>query len=176
MGPKLILIGPPGAGKSSIGRQLSKVFEVPFKDTDVIVEERTGKKISDIFLEDGEANFRKIEREIVLKEISNIDGVLALGGGSVLDNEVAEKLESMKSKVIYLEVSISNAAPRVGFNKDRPLLAVNPRQQWLNLMEQRKPIYERLSGVKISTDNKKPNEVVAEIRELIKSEKNQNFF
>jgi len=76
-------------------------------------------------------------------------------------------LESIKSNVIYLEVSISNAAPRVGFNKDRPLLAVNPRQQWLNLMEKRKPIYERLCGVKVSTDNKKPNEVVAEIRELM---------
>ena len=167
MGPKLILIGPPGAGKSSIGRQLSKVLEVPFKDTDVLVEEQAGKKISDIFVEDGEPAFRKIEREVVLKEISTGNGVLALGGGSVLDQEVAEKLESMKSNVIYLEVSISNAAPRVGFNKDRPLLAVNPRQQWLNLMEKRKPIYERLCGVKVSTDNKKPNEVVAEIRGLM---------
>ena len=167
MGPKLILIGPPGAGKSSIGRQLSKVLEVPFKDTDVLVEEQAGKKISDIFVEDGEPAFRKIEREVVLKEISTGNGVLALGGGSVLDEEVAEKLESLKSNVIYLEVSISNAAPRVGFNKDRPLLAVNPRQQWLNLMEKRKPIYERLCGVKVSTDNKKPNEVVAEIRELM---------
>ena len=167
MGPKLILIGPPGAGKSSIGRQLSKVLEVPFKDTDVLVEEKAGKKISDIFVDDGESAFRKIEREVVLKEISTGNGVLALGGGSVLDEEVAEKLESLKSNVIYLEVSISNAAPRVGFNKDRPLLAVNPRQQWLNLMEKRKPIYERLCGVKVSTDNKKPNEVVAEIRELM---------
>ena len=167
MGPKLILIGPPGAGKSSIGRQLSKVLEVPFRDTDVLVEEKAGKKISDIFVDDGESAFRKIERDVVLKEISTGNGVLALGGGSVLDEEVAEKLESLKSNVIYLEVSISNAAPRVGFNKDRPLLAVNPRQQWLNLMEKRKPIYERLCGVKVSTDNKKPNEVVAEIRELM---------
>ena len=167
MGPKLILIGPPGAGKSSIGRQLSKVLEVPFRDTDVLVEEKAGKKISDIFVDDGESAFRKIEREVVLKEISTGNGVLALGGGSVLDEEVAKKLESLKSNVIYLEVSISNAAPRVGFNKDRPLLAVNPRQQWLNLMEKRKPIYERLCGVKVSTDNKKPNEVVAEIRELM---------
>jgi len=167
MGPKLILIGQPGAGKSSIGRQLSKVLEVPFRDTDVLVEEKAGKKISDIFVDDGESAFRKIEKEVVLKEISTGNGVLALGGGSVLDEEVAEKLESLKSNVIYLEVSISNAAPRVGFNKDRPLLAVNPRQQWLNLMEKRKPIYERLCGVKVSTDNKKPNEVVAEIRELM---------
>ena len=167
MGPNFILIGPPGAGKSSIGRQLAKALNVPFKDTDSLVEERAGKKISDIFLEDGEAAFRKIEREVVLEETSSGEGVLALGGGSVLDGEVALKLATMKPIVIYLEVSISNAAPRVGFNKDRPLLAVNPRQQWLNLMEKRKPIYERLCGIKVSTDNKKPNEVVSEIRELV---------
>ena len=68
----------------------------------------------------------------------------------------------------YLEVSISNAAPRVGFNKDRPLLAVNPRQQWMALMEKRRPIYERLAGHKVSTDNKKPSEVVNEIQGLIR--------
>lgn len=168
MGPNLILIGPPGAGKSSVGRQLSKALQVPFKDTDLIVEERAGKKISDIFVEEGESAFRKIEKEVVLQEIASIDGVLALGGGSILDEDVSKKLESMKPHVIYLEVSISNAAPRVGFNKDRPLLAVNPRQQWLNLMEKRKPIYERLCGIKISTDNKKPSEVVSEIKELIR--------
>ena len=167
MGPKLILIGPPGAGKSSIGRQLSKVLEVPFRDTDVLVEEKAGKKISDIFVDDGESAFRKIEREVVLKEISTGNGVLALGGGSVLDEEVAEKLESLKSNVIYLEVSISNAAPRVGFNKDRPLLALNPRQQWLQLMEKRRPIYESLATMTISTDNKKPDEVASEIIETI---------
>lgn len=167
MGPNLILIGPPGAGKSSIGRQLSKALEVPFKDTDATIEEKTGKKISDIFVEDGEPAFRKIEKEVVLDEIAIQNGVLALGGGSVLDSDVASKLEELKANVIYLEVSISNAAPRVGFNKDRPLLAVNPRQQWLTLMEKRKPIYERLAGIKISTDNKKPSEVVKEIKELM---------
>lgn len=167
MGPNLILIGPPGAGKSSIGRQLSKALEVPFVDTDSQIEVKTGKKIADIFLEDGEAKFRETEREVVLNEIVNQNGVLALGGGSVLDEAVATKLRALKSHVIYLEVSISNAAPRVGFNKDRPLLAVNPRQQWLALMEKRRPIYESLAGLKVSTDNKKPSEVVSEIQELL---------
>lgn len=168
MGVNLVLIGPPGAGKSSIGRALSKALEVPFTDTDSKIEATAGKKISDIFLEDGEPKFREIEKKIVLDEITNLNGVLALGGGSVLDGDVSEELQKMKDKVIYLEVSISNAAPRVGFNKDRPLLAVNPRQQWLSLMEKRRPIYEKLAGLKILTDNKKPSEVVKEIQEFLK--------
>ena len=166
--PNLIIIGPPGAGKSSVGRQLGKVMQTPFTDTDKIIEERTGKKIAEIFLEDGEPIFRKIEREVVLEEIAKEEGILALGGGSILDAEVDKELSRLKSRVIYLEVSISNAAPRVGFNKDRPLLAVNPRQQWMALMEKRRPIYERLAGHKVSTDNKKPSEVVKEIQGLIR--------
>jgi shikimate kinase len=166
--PNLIIIGPPGAGKSSVGRQLGKVMQIPFSDTDKIIEERTGKKIAEIFLEDGEPIFRKIEREVVLEEIAKEEGILALGGGSILDAEVDKELSRLKSRVIYLEVSISNAAPRVGFNKDRPLLAVNPRQQWMALMEKRRPIYERLAGHKVSTDNKKPSEVVNEIQGLIR--------
>lgn len=165
--PNLIIIGPPGAGKSSVGRQLGKVMQTPFTDTDKIIEERAGKKIAEIFLEDGEPIFREIEREVVLAEIAKEDGILALGGGSILDSEVDKELSKLKSRVIYLEVSISNAAPRVGFNKDRPLLAVNPRQQWMALMEKRRPIYERLAGHKVSTDNKKPSEVVKEIQGLI---------
>ena len=166
--PNLIIIGPPGSGKSSVGRQLGKVMQTPFTDTDKIIEERAGKKIAEIFLEDGEPIFREIEREVVLAEIAKEDGILALGGGSILDSEVDKELSKLKSRVIYLEVSISNAAPRVGFNKDRPLLAVNPRQQWMALMEKRRPIYERLAGHKVSTDNKKPSEVVNEIQGLIR--------
>ena len=166
--PNLIIIGPPGAGKSSVGRQLGKVMQTPFTDTDKIIEERAGKKIAEIFLEDGEPIFREIEREVVLEEIAKEEGILALGGGSILDAEVDKELSRLKSRVIYLEVSISNAAPRVGFNKDRPLLAVNPRQQWMALMEKRRPIYERLAGHKVSTDNKKPSEVVNEIQGLIR--------
>jgi shikimate kinase len=167
MGPNIILIGPPGAGKSSIGKQLSKALQVSFTDTDERIENSAGKKISDIFLEDGEASFREIEKRIVLMEISRQNGILSLGGGAILDQDVANTLESVKGRVIYLEVSISSAAPRVGFNKERPLLSINPRQQWIALMEKRKPIYERVSGFKVVTDSKKPGEVVKEIRELM---------
>jgi shikimate kinase len=93
-------------------------------------------------------------------------GIVSLGGGSVL-NEASQKRIATAKEVVFLDVSISNAAPRVGFNKDRPLLAINPRQQWLQLMEKRRPIYESLATMSVSTDNKKPDQVADEIIEAI---------
>jgi shikimate kinase len=101
-----------------------------------------------------------------LQSLELDSAVISLGGGSILDGEVSKKLEREKN-VVYLEVSISNAAPRVGFNTDRPLLVANPRQQWLRLFEERRDIYESLGRFKVSTDNKKPKLVVEEILELI---------
>ena len=161
--PRAVLIGPPGAGKSSVARQLGRMLDCPVVDTDSVIEKKSGKTISEIFVEDGEAKFREIEREVVLAEIKNNESVLALGGGSVLNAEVAQSLRDNSVPVIYLEVSISQASPRVGFNKDRPLLTMNPRQQWLALMEVRRPIYEGLASFKVNTDNRKPAEVAAEI-------------
>ena len=161
--PRAVLIGPPGAGKSSVARQLGRILDCQVVDTDSVIEKKSGKTISEIFVEDGEAQFREIEREVVLDEIKNNESVLALGGGSVLNKEVAQSLRDNSAPVIYLEVSISQAAPRVGFNKDRPLLTMNPRQQWLALMEARRPIYEGLASFKVNTDNRKPAEVAAEI-------------
>jgi shikimate kinase len=163
---KVILIGPPGSGKTSIGKLLAKKKNLIHVDTDQEIETRTGRKISDIFLEEGESGFRKIEREVVLESLELDSAVISLGGGSILDGEVSKKLENEKC-VVYLEVSISNAAPRVGFNTDRPLLVANPRQQWLRLFEQRRDIYESLGKFRVSTDNKKPKLVVEEILELI---------
>jgi shikimate kinase len=163
---KVILIGPPGSGKTSIGKLLAKKKNLIHVDTDQEIETKTGRKISDIFLEDGESGFRKIEREVVLQSLELDSAVISLGGGSILDGEVSKKLENEKY-VVYLEVSISNAAPRVGFNTDRPLLVANPRQQWLRLFEQRRDIYESLGRFRVSTDNKKPKLVVEEILELI---------
>lgn len=159
---QIILIGPPGAGKSSIGKNLAKKLEQPFCDTDQLIEEQTGKSIAEIFIDSGEAQFREIEKAVVLQVLQDRTGVIALGGGSVLDEDVQAKLQRM-SGVVFLDVSISNAAPRVGFNRDRPLLVGNPRQQWIALMEKRRPIYEKLAKITISTDHKKVNEVVSEL-------------
>jgi shikimate kinase len=160
--PPIILIGPPGAGKTSVGKALAKKLSLNFLDSDKVVEEKSGKSIPEIFITDGEPAFREMERAAVIDLIENQDGVIALGGGSVMDLEVSKRLLPM-ANVVFLDVSISNAAPRVGFNRDRPLLLGNPRQQWIALMEKRRSTYEALAKAKVSTDNKKPVEVVEEI-------------
>jgi shikimate kinase len=166
---KIVLIGPPGAGKSSVGRALSKVLSMPFIDSDSEIEKAAGKTISEIFVDDGEQVFRKMEVEIVSKLLTDFTGVIALGGGAPITLETQQKLESINFPIIFIDVSISQAANRVGFNKDRPLLLINPRQQWLNLMNDRRPIYERLASEIVSSDNKKPVEVAKIISEKLKS-------
>ncbi|MFM8234847.1 MAG: shikimate kinase [Actinomycetota bacterium] len=166
MSSRIVLIGPPGSGKTSVGRILADELNLKAIDTDREIEEKSGKKIGDIFLEVGETGFRKIEREVVLESLEKQGSVISLGGGSILDPQVFERL-SMEPKVVYLEVSISNAAPRVGFNTDRPLLLANPRQQWLKLFEERKERYESLARYRVCTDNKKAKESALEITELL---------
>ena len=161
--PLIVLIGPPGSGKTSVGKALGKLLDLPVRDTDAIVESIESKSISDIFLEDGEIKFREVEQNVVLGELERTEGILSLGGGSVLDPKVQDKLVNSSALVAFLDVGISNAAPRVGFNRDRPLLTVNPRQQWIALMEVRRPIYERLAWRRFSTDDLKPMEVAKEI-------------
>jgi shikimate kinase len=166
---KIVLIGPPGAGKSSVGRALSKELSMPFIDSDSEIEKLTGKTISEIFVDDGEQIFRKLEVDVVSKLLTDFTGVIALGGGAPITMETQNKLESCDFPIVFIDVSISQAANRVGFNKDRPLLLINPRQQWLNLMNDRRPIYERLATEIVSSDNKKPVEVAKIISEKLKS-------
>lgn len=164
----IVLMGPPGAGKSTVGKYLARETGYKLLDTDRLIEEAEGRSVSEIFLADGESGFRKIEKEIVLKVLTEEDCIIALGGGSVLDADIQSALKKM-DEVIFLDVSISNAAPRVGFNKERPLLIGNPRQQWLQLMEKRRGIYEELAKRTISTDNRKAQEVAHEIVSYVKS-------
>ena len=163
----IILMGPPGSGKSTVGKYLSKELGLSLIDTDRLIEDKEGRSISEIFLADGEEGFRAIEKEIVLDVLKMEDCVIALGGGSVLDLDVQRELSEC-ADVVFLDVSISNAAPRVGFNKERPLLMGNPRQQWLQLMEKRRGIYESLATRTVSTDNRKPNEVAHEIAQGVR--------
>jgi len=166
---KIVLIGPPGAGKSSIGKSLAKELNLNFIDSDSEIEKISHKKISEIFIEDGEPAFRLLEVDVVRRVLADFDGVISLGGGAPINPEIQEVLGRANYPVIFIDVSIAQAAIRIGFNKDRPLLLVNPRQQWISLMNDRRPIYEKLASQTISSDNQKPHEVAKQISDKLKA-------
>ncbi|MEU7828940.1 MULTISPECIES: shikimate kinase [unclassified Nonomuraea] len=158
---KAVLIGPPGSGKTTLGRLLAGLLGVSFRDTDADVEATAGKPVADIFIEEGEARFRELELLAVRKALAEHDGVLALGGGAVL-NEEAQRLLAGQP-VVYLQVGLSDAVQRVGLASARPLLVLSPRSQLKKLMEERRPIYERLAVLTVVTDKREPAELAEEI-------------
>lgn len=160
-GPVAILIGPPGAGKSTVGILLAARLGVAFTDTDSEIEAVAGKPVSDIFIEDGEPVFRQLERVAVGRALDAHDGVVAVGGGSVLDPQTQERLAGRP--VVYLETGFSAAVKRVGLSQARPLLIGNPRATLKALLDQRLPIYERLAAFTVATDDRDPEEIAAEI-------------
>lgn len=160
-GPLAVLIGPPGAGKSSVGPLLARLLGVAFRDTDADVETAAGKPVADIFVQDGEPAFRALERDAVAAGMREHDGVLALGGGAVLDPD-APRLLSGRT-VVYLETGLATLARRNGMDRPRPLLIGNPRAQLKVLLDQRLPIYRRLATLTVPTDDCSPQEIAADI-------------
>ena len=163
MAKSIILIGPPGSGKSTIGKSLARKLRKEFTDTDDVIELRTKRSISQIFIDQGEPWFRELEQVVLAEELAKLDGVLALGGGAPLSQKAQELLQSVDAAVVYLSVSLATAAPRVGFNRDRPLLLNNPRAAWQELMDKRRPIYEALANHIVIVDERAPKDIVDEI-------------
>ena len=159
----VVLIGPPGAGKTTIGQALAAALGVGFHDTDAAIEADQGCSISDIFVLDGEPAFRALERAEVARAVGTERGVVALGGGAPLDAESREVLTDQL--VVFLDVGIADAAKRVGFDGSRPLLAINPRATWTKMMNERRPTYEALATVRIDTAGRAVADVVDEIVE-----------
>ena len=159
--PRVVLTGPPGSGKTTVGRALAAMLGVELHDTDHAIEARQGLSISDIFLDQGESRFRELERAEVASALASHTGVLSLGGGAVMDPMTAEAMTGLT--VVFLDVAISDAAKRVGFDRSRPLLAVNPRAQWIQMMEARRPTYERLATFSVQTNGRTPRDIAAEI-------------
>jgi shikimate kinase len=163
MAPRLVLIGPMGAGKTTVGSEIAKVLNCKFADTDALIEADQGKSVAEIFVEDGEPHFRLVEESIVIDALISEDGVLSLGGGAVMNDAVQEALKKSPAKKVFLDISLAAVSPRVGFDSARPLLMVNPRQKWAELMTARRPIYESLADLSIDVSEKNVNEIATEI-------------
>jgi shikimate kinase len=160
----VVLVGPPGAGKTTVGRVLARRLDVEFTDVDSVIVQRAGKSISDMFLQDGEDAFRALERQVVAEALTATDGVLALGGGSVLAAQTRERLRG--HRVVHLKVGVTDGLRRTGMSTARPLLAgVNPRATFKALLEARAPLYREVASIEVDTDRRSANQVVRAVLE-----------
>jgi shikimate kinase len=166
MAPTVVLIGSPGAGKSTVGRRVADRLGVDFEDTDRIIESETGLPISDIFVNRGEDAFRQLEADAVARALAECAGVLALGGGAVMRLETQERLKGQR--VVWLKVSVSDAVHRVGMNQARPLLLGNVRGTLASLMEKREPVYAGVSSAVVDTSGKTLRQVTDDVVKAVR--------
>jgi shikimate kinase len=155
MSVRVVLVGPPGAGKSTVGKLVAKRLALTLRDTDADVEAQAGKPITEIFVDDGEPVFRALEKSAVAEALAHHDGVLSLGGGAILDPDTRAALRTHAEAggaVVFLDVGLAQASRRVGFNRERPLLLGNPRRQLMALMEARRPYYLEVATVTVPAD------------------------
>ncbi|MFB7259616.1 shikimate kinase [Streptomyces nojiriensis] len=164
-GPLVVLVGPMGSGKSTVGALLAERLGAPYRDTDADIVAAQGREISDIFVDEGEPYFRELERQAVAAAVAGHTGVLALGGGAVLDEGTRELLAGLP--VAYLSMDVEEAVRRVGLGAARPLLAVNPRRQWRELMDARRPLYTEVARVVVATDDRTPEEVAQAVLDAL---------
>ncbi|OIJ85314.1 shikimate kinase [Streptomyces sp. MUSC 14] len=155
--PAIVLVGPMGVGKSTVGQLLAERLGLGYRDTDDDIVAEQGRSIAEIFVDDGEPAFRAIEKLAVATALAEHEGVLALGGGAVLDVDTRALLSGQR--VVYLSMDVEEAVKRTGLNAARPLLAVNPRKQWRELMEARRHLYEEVASAVVATDGRTPEEV-----------------
>jgi shikimate kinase len=152
-----------GSGKTTIGNRLASDFQLSFRDTDQMIVRQTGREISDIFIEDGEDEFRVLEKIILRTALLEDGTVLSLGGGACTSIDAQSALRASGAFIIYLKISLAQVSARVGFNQGRPLLMGNPRAQWQSLMNERAPIYEGLAHYVCEVDGKTIDQIAVEL-------------
>ena len=166
----IVLIGPPSAGKTSVGSLLAAELGVPFADTDASVAAAAGKPVGDIFVDDGEQVFRELERGAVARGLDAVGpegGVLALGSGAVLDPDVRRMLAGQV--IVYLEAGFATVAKRTGMDRPRVVIPGNPRGRLRAMLEERRPVYAGLASVTVATDDMAPEEVAADLAKRLRS-------
>jgi shikimate kinase len=163
MTPRAVIVGPPGSGKTTVGRLLAERLGVPFVDTDEVAAETAGKSVADIFLDDGEERFRSLERAAVVSTLAADGGdrVVALGGGAILDPATRADLKGQR--VVALNVDLSHAVKRVGLARDRPLLVEAPRARMSATLRERAPLYEEVADLTVETSERTPDEIAEEV-------------
>ncbi len=156
--PIVVIVGVPGAGKSTVGQALAERLGVGFRDTDADVESTTGRTIADIFVESGEPEFRRLEAEAVRTALAEHAGVLALGGGAVIDPATRALL--VGHQVVWLRVGLAAASQRAGLSGARPVLLGNVRAQMKALMDARAPLYTEVARLIVDTDDLSADDAV----------------
>ncbi|MBM4717108.1 AAA family ATPase [Rhodococcus hoagii] len=164
MTPRAVLIGPPGAGKSTIGRRLAQALDLELLDTDVEIERRTGRTIPEIFATDGEPHFREIEEQVVGEALEKHDGILSLGGGAILSERTRTRLAG--HTVVYLEISVAEGLKRPCDHRSALLNGGDPKAKYHALMRRRRPLYRQVATIRMRTDSRSPSRVVQHLDEV----------
>ena len=163
----IVLVGVPGAGKTTVGKLLAKELGVEFFDSDQVIETKAGKSVSDIFTQDGEPTFRKLEHDVIMELLDSSNAVVALGGGSLGNDDTRAKVKD--ATTVWLVAGLAQAVDRVGMNRNRPLLLGNVRGQLADLMTAREPLYKEVASIAVDTSKLIPSEVAAEIVSELKT-------
>ena len=167
MSPRAVLVGLPGAGKTTTGRRLASRLRVAFADSDALVEQRAARSVREIFAADGEDAFRVLEAEVIAEALARFDGVLALGGGAVITRSTRDALVAGSAPVILLRSSVRALTRRVGSGRDRPLLTGDTASKLRLLATAREPLYREVATHVVRTDHRSSSRVAAEIVELL---------
>lgn len=159
--PIVVLVGPPGAGKSTIGRRLARALNTEFVDSDELIELATGKACGDVFTELGEPAFRELEA-VHVADALQCEGVVSLGGGAILTESTRDLLKD--HDVVWIDVSVAEGVRRTAGERTRPVLAAeDPEEHYRTLLESRRPLYQEVSSFRVRTNSRSPQQVVADV-------------